>query len=214
MFEAARRPMAGPVLLALSIVLSGAVAGCHDRRKPAPAPAAVAKPERPKISLPPRQPGLWQMTVTENGSADPPQDMQICIDALTDAHLGILGTDLSGDQCSQRTVSQAGDGTLGLLARCDMGAGVVTEYSGAITGDYSRDYSEKLRAQTTSQSLPQMNRVVSYIVTAKRVGDCAPGQQPGDLVNDGVKVNLFGAAGVRPPASAEANDAALGNDVE
>ena len=204
MFEAARRSLTGPVLLAISI----AVAGCHDRPKPAPAPAVAAKPEHPKISLPARQPGLWQMTVTEDGSVDPPQNLQICIDALTDAHLGILGTDLSGDQCLRRTVSQAGDGTLGLLASCDMGAGVVTEYSGSITGDYSRDYSEKLRAQTTSQSLPQMNRVANYIVTAKRLGDCAAGQQPGDVVNDGVKVNLFGAAGVKPPASAAARDTA------
>jgi len=192
----------GLVLLAISI----AVAGCHDRPKPAPAPAA-AKPERPKIALPPRQPGLWQMTVSEDGSVDPPQSLQICIDALTDAHLGILGTDLSGDQCPQRTISQAGDGTLGLLASCDMGAGVVTEYSGSITGDYSQDYSEKLRAQTTSQSLPQMNRVANYVVTAKRIGPCAAGQQPGDVINDGVKVNLFGAAGVKPPASADARDA-------
>lgn len=208
MLKAARRSLAGPVLLTMVVALSG----CHD--KPKPAPPVAAKPERPKINLPPRQPGLWQMTVTEDGSIDPPQDLQICIDALTDAHLGILGTDLSGDRCPERTVSQAGDGTLGLLARCDMGAGVVTEYSGAITGDYSRDYSEKLRAQTTSQTLPQMNRVANYIVTAKRLGDCASGQQPGDVVNDGVKVNLFGAAGVKPPASAAAKDEAPGSDVE
>jgi len=210
MFEAARRPLAGTVLLVISI----AVSACHEKPKPASAPAAATKPERPKISLPPRQPGLWQVTVTEDGSIDPPQDLQICIDAVTDAHLGILGTDLSGDQCPQRTVSQAGDGTLGLLARCDTGAGIVTEYSGAITGDYSRDYSEKLRAQTTSQALPQMNRVANYIVTAKRLGKCAAGQQPGDVINDGVKVNLFGAAGVRPPASASAKDEAPGSDVE
>ncbi len=208
MFEAARRSLTGPVLLAISIAL----AGCHDRPKPAPAPAVKAKPEHPKTVLPPRQPGLWQMMVTEDGSMDPPQDLQICIDAVTDAHLGILGTDLSGDHCLQRSVNQAGDGTLGLLARCDMGAGVITEYSGAITGDYSHDYSEKLRAQTRSESLPQMNRVVNYLVTAKRLGDCAAGQQPGDVVNDGVKVNLFGAAGVRPPASADAKDATPGSD--
>lgn len=208
MFKAARRSLAGPVLFTIMVALSG----CHD--KPKPAPAVAARPERPKTSLPPRQPGLWQIMVTEDGSADPPQDLRICIDAATDAHLGILGTDLSGDQCPRRTVSQAGDGTLGLLASCDMGAGVVTEYSGAITGDYSHDYSEKLRAQTTSQTLPQMNRVASYIVTAKRLGDCAADQQPGDVINDGVKVNLFGAAGVKPPASAGAKDDAPGNDAE
>ncbi|WP_443749509.1 DUF3617 domain-containing protein [Asticcacaulis solisilvae] len=208
MFEAARRSLAGPALLVVCV----AVTGCHDRPKPAPAPAVAARPERPKVTLPPRQPGLWQITVTEDGSVDPPQDLQICIDAMTDAHLGILGTDLSGDQCPRRTVSQAGDGTLGLLASCDTGTGIVTEYSGAITGDYSHDYSEKLRAQTTSQSLPQMNRVANYMVTAKRLGECASGQQPGDVINDGVKVNLFGAAGVKLPSSAAAKDEPAGGD--
>ncbi len=201
----------------VSLVVAGVCAGlsgCHAKPKaPPPAPVAAA-PARPAEKLPPRQPGLWETTVTEEGSEDTPQSLQICIDAQTDQHLGVLGTDLSGDTC-KRTVSRTDDGW-GLLAECDMGSGGVSQFSGQITGDYSSDYSMKLRLQTTGASLPQMNRVTNYTVVSKRTGECAKDQMPGDvIVNDGIKINLFDMAGKgqpRPASSAETSDAPAGGD--
>ena len=194
------------------------VFGCHKKPEkapaPAPAPVIAVKPSPP---LPPRSPGLWETTVTEEGSEDAPQILQICIDAMTDQHLGILGTDLSGDKCSKKTFSRNNDGSWGLLAECDMGSSnggssnggtsngatsAVTEYSGSISGDYTSDYTMKLRSQTTNPSLPQMNRVTNYTVASKRLGACAKDQSPGDVINEGIRMNLFDMAGMRPKGQA------------
>ncbi|HVZ30303.1 MAG TPA: DUF3617 family protein [Asticcacaulis sp.] len=166
---------------------------------------AVAPP-KPQEHLPPRQPGLWETSVSEEGSEDAPQKLQICIDPITDVHLGVLGTDLSASKCS-KTVSHMPDGSWGVLAECQVGPGVKTEYSGSIEGDYTQDYSMRLRSQTTGSSLPQMSRVTTYVVASKRIGVCAKDQRPGDVVdvgNEGVRFNLFDMSGVEPPVSAAA----------
>lgn len=198
----------GPLLSFAAAGMCLAVAGCHAKPKPVPPKPVAAKPVKPAGVLPARQPGLWQTTVTEEGSEDTPQSLQICIDARTDHDLGILGTDLSGETC-KRTVSKTDDGW-GLLAECDMGSGGISQFSGQIIGDYSSDYSMKLRLQVTGASLATMNRVTNYTVVSKRTGDCAKDQIPGDvIVNDGFKINLFDMAGKgapRPAQSASAPD--------
>jgi len=200
MLQAVRRSV-------LSIVAFGAAAclmsGCQKKPEPPPAPATKA-PAKPPEFLPARQPGLWETRVAEEGSEDMPQVLQICLDKLTDQHLGILGTDLSGDRCV-KTVSRLSEGGWGLLAECTMGPGISNEYSGSVTGDYALSYSMKLRSQTTGAKLPQMNRVTNYVVESKRIGDCGKDQRPGDVTNDGVRVNLFNMAGMSTPG-AETND--------
>ena len=202
MFQTVRRSALGYVLI---LGCASILSGCQKPPAPKPAPVATApRPAtKPSVALPARQPGLWETTVSEEGSEDQPQILQICIDALTDANLGILGTDLSANRCATKTISQQGQTSWGLLAECDMGAGVVNAYSGSIDGDYASDYTMKLRSQTTGSKLPQMNRVTNYTVVSKRTGDCAPDQRPGDVINDGVKVNLFDMAGVKGPAAAK-----------
>ncbi|CAL4868773.1 hypothetical protein MMA231_03062 [Asticcacaulis sp. MM231] len=194
--------------IALIAGLAATVAGCQKKPEPpapvAPAPVVVAKPSQP---LPARKPGLWETRLSEEGSPDAAQVLKICIDALTDQHLGILGTDLSGGSCSNKTYSPQGDNTWGLLAECAMGSGVVTEYSGSITGDYSRSYEMRVRSQTTGGNLPQMNRVTNYVVTSKRIGACTKEQKPGDIINDGVKMNLFDMSGIRRDGAASATAA-------
>lgn len=184
--------------IALIAGLAATVAGCQKKPEPpapvAPAPVVAEKPSQP---LPPRTPGLWETRLSEEGSPDAAQVLQICIDTLTDQHLGILGTDLSGSSCSKKTFSPQGDGTWGLLAECAMGSGVVTEYSGSITGDYSKAYEMRVRSQTTGGNLPQMNRVTNYVVASKRIGLCTKDQKPGDIINEGVKMNLFDMSGIR-----------------
>ena len=204
MLQTGKRSLSYVALIGCAAVLLG----CHKKPEkapaPVPAPVVAAKPSPP---LPARTPGLWQTTVTEEGSEDTPQILQICIDAMTDRHLGILGTDLSGDKCSKKTFSRNNDGSWGLLAECDMsatsdGSGAVTEYSGSISGDYTSDYTMKLRSQTTNPAMPQMNRVTNYTVASKRLGDCAKDQSPGDVINEGVRMNLFDMAGLRPKGQA------------
>ncbi|MGA9658910.1 MAG: DUF3617 family protein [Asticcacaulis sp.] len=181
------------VALSLLVCLI-ALSGCHKKPAPPPTPepepVVVAKPSEP---LPPRQPGLWQTEVTEEGSSEPPQVLKICIDAETDRHMGILGTDLSGDSCKTTTYNQ-GEAGWNVLAECVVGTGVMTEYSGSITGDVTKDYTLKVRSQTTGGNL---DRVTSYTVTSKRIGACRSGQKPGDVLSGGIRMNLFEMSGLK-----------------
>jgi len=179
----------------------GVVALSACQRKPEATSASVAE-SPPAASatpipqnLPHRQAGLWQTTLSEEGSEETPQVIEICIDDQTDQHLGILGNDLSGDKCT-KTVSQLPDGSWDILAECQMGTGGVNEFSGTIAGDFSKDYSLRVRSQTTGAALPQMNRVTTYTVKSKRIGDCKTGQVGGDVVGEGISFNLFVMAGV------------------
>jgi hypothetical protein len=194
----------------VAFVLIGSLAGlasaCGKKPEKPPEPQVQPIVPKPAVHLPPRTPGLWEMTITEEGSAEPAQVVQICIDAETDRHLGLLGTDLSGDQC-EKTLSTRDDGW-DVLAACDMGNGVSNEYSGSISGDYATAYSMKLRSQTTQGATPQ--GVANYTVAAKRTGNCAGGQAPGDVVNDGVQFNLFDMAGMQ--RSGAASDAPVHDD--
>ncbi|ESQ74360.1 DUF3617 family protein [Asticcacaulis sp. AC402] len=193
-------------LVAFALIggLVGLASACGKKSDPAPQTQAEPAPQpRPSVPLPARTPGLWELTITEEGSAEPPQVQQICIDAETDRRLGILGTDLSGDRC-QKTVGKSGEGW-DILAACDMGNGVSNEYSGAITGDYVTAYSMKLRSQTANVGAPQVNRVVNYTVAAKRNGHCTDGQAAGDVINAGVQFNLFDMAGMQRSGAASSD---------
>jgi len=204
MFQVNTEVISGLAVMAGLVLL----AGCHKKPEKAPppvvtAPAPVAVP-KPAPPPPARKPGLWQTTLSEEGSPDKPQVLKICIDALTDQHLGILGTDLSGDTCGSKTFSPQGEGAWGILAECTLGP-VVTEYSGSVTGDFDSHYEMKVRSQTTGGS--QMNRVTNYVVSSKRLGGCTGNMRPGDVINEGVRMNLFGMAGGKPEAKAEASEA-------
>src|ERR1700760_1381690 len=86
---------------AVAVLCIGVLGACHKAPPAPPVAATVAKPAAataPAQVLPARQAGLWSITISENGSADVPQVQQLCMDALTDQHLGVLGNDLSGDK--------------------------------------------------------------------------------------------------------------------
>lgn len=175
--------------LAIAAIL---LSGCGKKPEEAPVPATQTPPKSPE-PLPIRAAGLWETTVRESGSEEV-QTLQICLDAATDRRLGVMGTNLSGNNCGPRTVSRLGPDSWGLLAACTLPGGGSEEYSGSVTGDYAKAYAMKLRVQTTGAPLPQMNRVANYIIESKRLGACTEGQKPGDVISEGVTVNLFEVA--------------------
>jgi hypothetical protein len=184
------------------VLCAGLLTACHKTPpSPPPAAATAARPAAavvPAQSLPARQPGLWSITISEDNSPDAPQVQQLCMDAVTDVNLGVLPNELTGNLCKE-TVSRTADGGWGLIAECQRGSAGVYEYSGQISGDYSRDYSEKVRLQVSGAALPQMNHIAHYRVQAKRTGDCTADQSPGDLLTEGTKSNLFDLAGLQHP---------------
>lgn len=193
------------MLLGAALIM---VSGCGPKPEPetetVSSASAAPEPRPMQTSLPPRAPGLWKMVITEEGSADPPQNLQICINAEVDKHLGIMGSDLSGDRC-QRTVSNLTADSWGILATCVMGAGVTTEYSGSIEGDFSKAYTMQVRAQTTGNNMPQMDRLAIYKIDAKFAGRCPSGYVPGDIASGEFRFNLFDMAGMNRDGEPEAD---------
>lgn len=149
--------------------------------EPAPAPIVTAPP-KPPAELPTRSPGLWQMTLSEEGSEDQARTMRICTNAEIETQLGITGEDLSGDKCERTALSKLEDGSWGFLAECNMGTGGLTEMSGKIIGDYTRDYTLTVRSQTSGAAVEHMNRVVNMTIKARRQGPCRKGQDAGDVI--------------------------------
>lgn len=185
-----------------------ALGGCFKKPEPPKEPeidvaSSVASDAAAVVqSLPAREVGLWQTSISEEGSEETPQTIEICIDAEVDKRLGVLGSDLSGDIC-KKTVNRLPDGNWDILAECQMGTGGKNEFSGSISGDYSKDYTMRVRSQTTGAALPHMNRVTTYTVKSKRVGPCKDGQIGGDAVlGGGVSVNLLSMAGKAPAPKA------------
>jgi hypothetical protein len=88
-----------------------------------------------------------------------------------------------------------------VMTTCQALTGGTDAYSGTFTGDFATAYTMRLRVQTTGAPAPQMNRATNYIIESRRIGDCEPGQVPGDVTNDGVTVNLFEMEGRNTPAA-------------
>ncbi|ESQ79700.1 DUF3617 family protein [Asticcacaulis sp. YBE204] len=190
---------AAPVVAGLSLLTACGKKEKAPEPEATPAAAVVEAPPKPMDVLPLRKPGLWDMTMSEEGSESQAQTMQICIDAATEKQLGITGTDLNGDRCQKNTVSHLEDGSWGILAECNMGTGGMMEISGKIVGDYTSNYTMTLRSQTTGAAVPHMNRVVNMTILSKRLGACKAEQKPGDVILPGdVTFNLFDMAGKEP----------------
>jgi len=190
-----RKAVAFSPLILLRLTLCACVAlSVSACQKPKPKPVAiVTKPLPPKPlpqDLPLRKEGLWDFQVSEDGSSDAPRSFQICLDANIEAHLGIMGFDLSKDRCDKNGATQNPDGTWAILSVCHVMPQGQTSYSGTIKGDYETSYSMSLRAQTIGAASPQMNRIAQYSLNAKRLGECKSGQEPGDMTESGVTINL------------------------
>lgn len=119
--------------------------------------------------LPSRAPGLWEQKTV---GADVISTIRQCVGAGADPLAPPAGA------CSKREVTNAENGVR-LETVCARG-GVETRSSTLITGDFS----SSLRLQTVETVVgPGAKRVERRVaVDARRIGDCEPGQAPGDLI--------------------------------
>lgn len=139
-------------------------------------------------SLPKRKPGLWEQSISADGSA--PMVMKICLDAATDAQLSMAGAQASKDACSENKITRSGDGFT-VNATCNMGSGGKVVSTGTIKGDFQSAYEVAVNSTTSGASVPQMNRASAVKISAKWVGACPEGMAPGDQqMPNGMVINL------------------------
>ena len=183
--------LTGVALLGLS--------GCH---KPAPsatvsaasgADAAAAPPATQAAAAPaaphPRE-GLWEEKMTMEGMGFT-STSQICIDKSVEERM-VPDVQAARAHCSNHAMNRQLNGDWSFSGTCSTGkAGVVTT-TGAIHGDFNTAYTMDLSSTVTGADLPAMNRTMKMTVQATWLGPCKPGQKPGDVVVNGMKMHMPG----------------------
>ena len=128
---------------------------------------------------PHRKPGLWQMTMTMQGSPVPPMTSKYCIDAKTESYLMNQGQGMMQQSCPTHDVHVAGGrGTIDTV--CKFGKYTQTAHTLiTFTGDSA------YRSETKSQTDPPMpygGKDHTSAIDARWTGPCPPDMKPGDIV--------------------------------
>lgn len=141
--------------------------------------------------LPQRKPGLWESKST---SAEGETSAKQCVGAGTDR--AMVGG-MAGAACSKMEVTKTATG-YAVATECAIGQ-IKAVGSSVVTGDFQT--SVRTEGTTKLTGMPGQAGMVErkLVVEAKRVGDCGPGQKPGDIIMpDGKVISMPGAAGAKP----------------
>jgi hypothetical protein len=142
--------------------------------------ALVALPAMAQQQLPQRKPGLWETkSVGNEGETLAKQ----CVGAGTDQ--SVVGG-LAAGACSKMLVTKTATG-YSVETECTVGQ-IKASGSSVITGDFQT--SVRTEGTTKISGMPGQAGPVErrLVVEAKRVGDCAAGQKPGDIIMPDGKV--------------------------
>ncbi|WP_353186865.1 DUF3617 family protein [Bosea sp. (in: a-proteobacteria)] len=124
--------------------------------------------------LPQRRPGLWETrSQGEQGEVVAKQ----CLGPDTERS---LAGSLAGGTCSKLLVTRTATG-YAIETECAMGP-IKASGSSVVTGDFENAIRSEGATRLTGmpgQSAPLERRLV---VESRRLGDCGPGQKPGDVV--------------------------------
>jgi hypothetical protein len=139
--------------------------------------------------LPPRKPGLWEITTTvEKPRALPPVPAQICLDAATDREMMDHALKLAGGQCTSLNTRRQGQAYV-IDADCKLG-GMPAKYKIAISGDFSSAYTLRSEGTTEGASGKEPRSALMTQTATWKSADC-PGMRPGDItLFGGIKVNI------------------------
>ena len=138
--------------------------------------------------IPLRKAGLWEMKLVRTGSPFPEMTMQHCTDATTDRDMSTASSPLAKEICSKHDIQQTATG-YAIDSVCSVASVSVTSHSD-VTGDFNSAYTVKTASHSEGgpAGLP---RDATTTIEAKWLGECKPGQKPGDIVMPGgFKLNV------------------------
>lgn len=145
------------------------------------------------IDMPPRKPGLWELTMNFEGRKLPPTVMKQCTDAASDQ---IMNANFGGpaqQACSKQDVVKTATG-MTVDSVCEFGAGKTTTHA-VVTGDFNSAYTVNVSSKREGgPPIPGMPADGSsqMTITAKWLGACATGQKPGDVtMPNGMTMNVL-----------------------
>ena len=137
--------------------------------------------------LPVRKAGLWELKMVKTGSPMPEMTMQHCTDETVDKEMNNNISPMAKQICSKQEVRKTATGYVADSV-CSIGGGTMTSHS-EITGDFNSAYTI-VTASHSDKGLVNLRDVTTRI-EGKWLGDCKPGQKPGDMVMPGgFKLNV------------------------
>lgn len=138
--------------------------------------------------LPLRKAGLWEMKITKVGGSVPEMTMQHCTDPTTDREMNNSFSPLAKQICSKQDVVKTATGYVSDSVCSVSGVSMTTHAE--IVGDFNSGYT----VTTTSHSdkgVAGKPLDATTKIQAKWLGDCQPGQKPGDIaMPGGFKLNV------------------------
>ena len=189
------------VVIGVAGLVAASLVGCGKAApKTAPASATVSA-SAPSGALnaqqiPHRAPGLWRQTISMDGAPANGPGMQLCVDQTSEARMSLAAQQIPGAKCAQPRFSRDPDGTITFASRCDMGKNGSAQTSGTIKGDFNSHYTANMDTTYAGSPVPAMNGKHAMVITATRVGPCAPGERGGDVIlPNGTKHNLLDREG-------------------
>lgn len=145
----------------------------------------------PRADLPARKAGLWEVTVQAHASGgamrQPAQTVRQCTDVPAERVM-LLSIVPGQEQCRRFTVTRiAESGGYDITGICSVHDQRVV-VSAQLRGDLQSVYSGSYRVEHAA-AVPMGNGPVDF--QGRWLGQCGPGQRPGDMVlPNGIKVNV------------------------
>ena len=152
--------------------------------------AAIANPAN-ALDMPARKPGLWELKMTFDSRAVPPQVMQHCIDAATDKQMSALGNEASKGNCAKQDVSNIG-GKIVVDSVCRIGPATTTSHA-EVSGSFDSAYTVQVTSKRDGAPMPGMaaGGTTNMTIEARWLGACKSDQKPGDMIlGNGMKMNI------------------------
>jgi len=139
-------------------------------------------------TMPHRKAGLWEIHMSSPNPQMPNMTMQSCIDASTDKQMMSMSGRGPQKDCTEPVPHNAGNVTTMDIQCTTMGRRQMTHIVFTRLGD--DDYKMEMHSQT----VPPVHGMGEHTMTetAKWMGPCKPGMQPGDtIMPGGMKVNVL-----------------------
>jgi len=151
---------------------------------------AVSAAPALSADFPARRAGLWDVTVNMESMKIPARTNKMCIDSATDAKLMNLGVASKEAKCTSMNVSGMGSTRI-VDSVCHMNGG---EQKNHIVMTYSGNSAYHMDMQSQF-SPPIAGKSQSHITQdAKWIGPCPADMKPGDMMINGMKINMLDAA--------------------